>query len=143
MNYLPRSADFGLLVLRLWIGGSMLLLHGWGKVQSYSDIAKNFPDPLKIGSQTSLSLAVFAETVCALLLAFGFLTRFAALVLGINLGVAFVMVHKLDLKLGAGGSGELAFLYLGACVTLFIAGGGRFGFDNSAPARKRPRPAQD
>ena len=143
LNFLPRSPDLALLVLRLWIGGSMLLLHGWTKIRDFSTMQKDFLDPFGIGQPASLGLCIFAETVCSVLLALGLFTRFAALGGAINMGVAFVIAHKMDLKLGVGGSGELAFLYFAGYVTLFIAGGGRFGFDNPAPARRRPKPAQD
>ena len=69
-------------------------------------MAGKFPDPLGVGSTTSLALAVFAEVVCSVLLAFGLFTRLAAAVLAINMATAFLMVHKLALT--GPGSGELA-----------------------------------
>ena len=143
LNFLPKSPDLALLVLRLWIGASMLLLHGWTKIRDFSTFQKDFIDLLGMGKPASLALCIFAETVCSVLLAAGLFTRFAALCGAINMGVAFYVVHNMDLKLGAGGTGEMAFLYLAAYVTLFIAGGGRFGFDQQAPAKRRPRPSQD
>ena len=145
LNFLPRSSDLALLLLRLWIGASMLLLHGWDKLKTFSTLKEKFADPTGLGMPNSvaLGLCVFAEVVCAVLLASGFLTRLAALTSAINMGVAFFIVHKMDIKFGVGGTGELAFLYLAAYVTLFIAGGGRFGFDNPAPAKRRSRPPPD
>ena len=123
------SANFGLLVLRLWIGFSMLLNHGVEKLKTFSDLAPNFPDPLGIGHTASLALAVFAEFFASLLLIFGLVTRFGALVLTINMGVAFISVHKGALS--GQGSGELAFLYLMGYVTLLLAGPGRFSVDKA------------
>ena len=127
LNFLPRSVDFALLLLRLWLGLTMLLNHGRGKLMGFGEMAAKFSDPLGVGPTLSLSLAVFAEGVCALLVAMGLLTRFAALVLTIMLGVAFFMVHQSALS--GPGSGELAFIYLAGFLALFLAGPGRFSID--------------
>src|SRR6478736_332133 len=120
------TANLGLLVLRLWLGGAMLLLHGWDKITHYGKLSKEFPDLLHIGSPAAnLVLAIFAEVVCSALLAVGFITRFAALTLAINLAVAFTLVHHLKLA-GDPPNGEMAFIYLAGYVTLMIAGPGRF-----------------
>jgi putative oxidoreductase len=69
------AANFGLLVLRLWIGFSMLLNHGVEKLEKFSDTAPNFPDPLGIGHTASLALVVFAEFFVSLFVIFGLVTR--------------------------------------------------------------------
>jgi putative oxidoreductase len=121
------AANLGLLVLRLWIGFSMLLNHGVEKLKTFSDLAPNFPDPLGIGHPASLALAVFAEFFASLLLVFGLVTRLGALVLTINMSVAFFIVLKGSLN----GAGELAFLYLMGYVTLLLAGPGSFSVDKA------------
>jgi putative oxidoreductase len=121
------AASLGLLVLRLWIGFSMLVNHGVEKLGHFSDTAPHFPDPLGIGHTASLALAVFAEFFASLLLIFGLVTRWSALVLAINMAVAFIAVHKGALS--GQGSGELAFLYLMGYVTLLLAGPGSFSLD--------------
>jgi len=128
LNFLPRSADAGLLVLRLWLGLSLLLLHGKAKLLGFAEMYQKFPDPLGVGSTASLALAVFAEVVCSALLALGLLTRFAALSAAVTMGVAFFIVHKGSLAMGSG-SGELAFIYLAGFVTLVIAGPGCLSLD--------------
>lgn len=122
-----RPASLGLLVLRLWVGLTMLLNHGTDKLKHFSDLAPNFPDPLGIGHPASLALAVFAEFFASLLLIFGLVTRWSALVLAIDMAVAFVGVHKTALS--GQGSGELAFMYLMGYVTLLLAGPGSFSVD--------------
>jgi putative oxidoreductase len=117
---------FGLLMLRLALGLAMLFNHGLDKLNHFSDHADKFPDPLGIGSVPSFALVTFAETAGAVLLALGLLTRFAALTLVIDLGVAVFMVHK-----AASGGGELAFVYLAGYVALFFAGGGKFSLDKA------------
>jgi len=134
LDFLPASSSVGLLVLRLWLGLSLVLLHGWSKLSNYSSMLSKFPDPLGVGSPVSLTLAVFCEFFCALLLAMGLFTRSAALALSINMGVAFFLVHKANLKMGPG-SGELAYVYLAGFVTLLIAGPGCLSLDaKSKPA---------
>jgi putative oxidoreductase len=118
--------SLGLLVLRLWLGLAMFFNHGLAKLTNFSDMASKFPDPLGIGQTPSLGLVVFAETAGALLLAVGLLTRFAALTLVIDLGVAFLIIHK-----AASGAGELAFIYSAGYAALLIAGGGRFSMDKA------------
>jgi putative oxidoreductase len=120
--------SFGLFVLRLWFGLTLLLHHGLEKLASFGKTAPTFFDPFHIGSTPSFALAVFAEVVCATLVAVGLLTRFAALSLVINFSVAFFLFHKQAMS--GPKSGELAFMYLACFVTLLIAGGGKFSVDN-------------
>jgi putative oxidoreductase len=134
------AASLGLLVLRLWIGFAMLLNHGVEKLQNFSDTAPHFPDPLGIGHPASLGLAVFAEFFVSLFVIFGLVTRWSALVLAIDMAVAFVAVHKGALS--GQGSGELAFLYLMGYVTLLLAGPGRFSVDKVLFGKGGSRPAK-
>ena len=117
-----------LLVARLWFGLTMLFNHGWDKLTHFKDIVDAFPDPLGLGHDVTLVLVVFAEVIAALMLAIGLCTRLAALVLVIDMFVAFLMVNKTELT----GQGELAFLYLAGYVVLLIAGGGLFSLDTVA-----------
>jgi putative oxidoreductase len=134
LNFLPRSADFALLLLRLWFGLSLLWLHGWGKVANYSSMAEKFPDVLGLGSsKVTLILAIFGEVICAGLVALGLFTRVAALGCGTTMFVAFWVAH--GHRLTGQGNGELAFMYLGAFVALFVAGGGKYSIDARIGAR--------
>jgi putative oxidoreductase len=121
------SANFALLVLRLWIGLEMLILHGYDKLTHFNTYAQKFPDPFGIGVHASLGLSIFAEFFASILIIFGLVTRWSALVLIINMTVAFVSVHKGALS--GEHSGELAFLYLMAYVVLLLAGPGRVSAD--------------
>jgi putative oxidoreductase len=122
------SANFALLVLRLWVGFAMLLLHGADKFMNFSAHAQKFPDPLGIGHTASLALSVFAEFFVSMLIILGLVTRWSALVLILNMTVAFfISVHKAALN--GEHSGELAFLYLMTYVVLLLAGPGRFSAD--------------
>jgi putative oxidoreductase len=127
LEFLPASTDVALLVLRLWLGLSMLWLHGAGKFMNLINGSSQFADPIGIGQLPSLILAVLAEAVCSILLALGLFTRFAALLLAITMGVAFFIAHGGALK--GQGNGELAFIYLAGFVTLFFAGAGKYSVD--------------
>ena len=135
------SANFALLILRLWIGVEMMVLHGVDKLMNFTTASPDFPDPLGIGRTASLVLVVFAE-VFASLLVVGLFTRFAALVLITYMTVAFVLIRKGALS--GEYSGELPFLYLLVYFVLFLAGPGRvsadkifFGKNPTAPSTEK------
>ncbi|HVK57754.1 MAG TPA: DoxX family protein [Candidatus Kapabacteria bacterium] len=142
LEFLPASVDCGLLALRLWLGISMLLLHGWGKLMDYRGMDR-FPDPLRVGHEVSWGLTVFGEVVCSILLILGLFTRFAALTGAITMTVAFFIVHRMMFKGAA--PGELAFIYLGGFLAIFLAGPGRFALDgkSKSSAPKKVKPAKD
>src|SRR5882757_8785924 len=129
--FAPGNVSFctslALFVLRLCLGLTMLLNHGLDKLKKFSDLSSGFPDPLHVGHTTSLVLVVFAEAVCSALLVLGLVTRFGAFVGGINMAVAFFVVHKAVLS--GEHSGELAFIYLAGYFALLIAGPGRLSMD--------------
>lgn len=127
LQFLPTSADLALLLLRLWFGLPLLLLHGLPKLMDFRAEAGSFPDPLGVGSPVSLGLAILGEVVCSSLLVLGLFTRLAALGAGTTMAVAFWRVHHLTLRGEA--SGELAYVYLGVFVALLLAGAGRFSLD--------------
>jgi putative oxidoreductase len=129
LNFLPRSYDLALLVLRIWIGASLLLIHGMQKLTHFSQMSAHFPDPLHIGSRLSLVLLVIAEVIGAIFVMLGLATRIAALIIIIDLSVAFSMVHHFAFS--GPHSGELPYVYLGGFVTIFLAGAGRFSVDRA------------
>jgi putative oxidoreductase len=130
LGFIPPNYDLGLLVMRVCLGFSLFRCHGLSKIIGFSQMSTHFANPLHIGVQTSLMLAIFAESVCALLVVLGLATRWAALVIVIDVGVAFSFVHKF--RLTGQGSGELAYLYLTMMIVLFICGAGRYSVDGRA-----------
>jgi len=127
LEFLPVSVDFGLLLLRAWLGLTMFCNHGLDKLLTFSEKSAGFPDPLGVGSPVSLALAVFGEVVCAALLTLGLFGRFAALALAVTMAVAFFLVHQGALS--GEGSGELAFIYWAGFLTLFASGPGSLSLD--------------
>lgn len=117
--------DIGLLLLRLSLGFGMIYGHGWNKFINYGQMADGFADPIGLGPQLSLTLVVFAEFFCSILVFFGLATRLALIPLIINMAVAFFIVHAAD----DFGTKEKAWLYLWPYVALFFTGPGRFSID--------------
>jgi putative oxidoreductase len=115
----------GLLILRVWVGLMMAFGHGWGKLAGFSERVASFADSLGVGSHISLSLAVFAEFFCALLLVLGFFTRGVVIPLIINMSVAAFVIHGDD----PFGRKELALLYLAVFAAVFFMGPGRYSID--------------
>lgn len=128
LDFIPRNTDLGLLLLRLWLGLSMAILHGWGKVSALVSGKIMFDKPvIGLGATPEFVLATFAEFACALLVAMGLLTRFAALFLIVTMSVAFFVAH--GRALSGPGSGEIAFLYLAGFIAIFVAGPGKYSVD--------------
>jgi len=128
LSFLPHAQNLALLTLRVLVGASLFLSHGLEKIKGFSQMVQHFPNPLHIGAHSSLAFALISDAVCSLLLIIGLGTRWAALFIAINTGVAFTLVHKM--RLSGEHNGELAWLYLAASLTLFFAGAGEFSVDH-------------
>lgn len=117
--------DAGLLLLRVSTALLMLTQHGWGKLISYSDKAATWADPIGVGSELSLALAIFAEFFCAAFVVAGFATRAAAIPLAITMLVAVGIVHWDD----PFARKEMGLLFLTPFLVLICTGGGRWSVD--------------
>ena len=118
--------DLGLLLLRLGVALPLVLEHGWGKLQMLLDgNGAGFPDPLGVGNELSLMLAVFGEVLAPVGLALGLLGRLSALPVVVTFCVAFFVVHGDD----DFSSKELAFFYLLGSASLLLTGPGRLSVD--------------
>ena len=125
LNSEPVALDFGLLTLRVGAGGTMIWQHGWPKLTGFTEIMDTFGDPIGLGPAISLGLIVFAETICAALVALGLWTRLSTLPLIIGMAVAaFIANGDKPFK-----SQELAVTYMVAFVAIFFTGSGRFSLD--------------
>lgn len=113
-----------LLLFRL-LFGILLISHGLQKALNFETLAVVFPDPLGIGSQMSLLLAIFGEVFCSVAFVFGFLYRLAMIPMIFTMFIAFFVIHSAD----PFATKELAFVYLLAFVILFIAGPGKYSVD--------------
>ena len=121
-----RRNDLALLLLRLGFGGFMIYGHGWGKmIKLFTENPIQFGDPIGLGANASLMLAVFAELVCAVFVSIGLFTRYAVIPLIITMAVALLFVHFND----AFGRQEKALMYLVGYICILIAGPGYYSID--------------
>lgn len=127
LKFLPRNTDAALLLLRLWLGISILALHGLPKLQKLIAGKHEFADPLGIGQLPSLVMAVGSEFVGAILIILGLFGRLGALMLAGTMAVAWGITHKMQLS--GPGSGELAFIYLAGFLAIVLAGSGKYSVD--------------
>ena len=130
---MDRNRDLGLLIVRLGIGLSLLVLHGWGKITGGADLWGKIG-----GSMGNLGIhflpvfwgfmAALAESVGSALVILGLFFRPAAALLAFTMLVA--AFHHLSLPAGAPGAGwngashalELLSVYLG----LVLLGPGKY-----------------
>jgi len=115
--------ELGTLILRLGTAVPLLVLHGWPKWANYAQKAGGFPDPLGVGSEMALNLAIFGELVCAALLVVGLATRFAGVVVAGMFAVIVFVVQPGEM------AGELAGLYGVAALAIASIGPGRLSLD--------------
>ena len=127
MRFVPERSQLGLALLRVWIGATLFLRHGWEKQPAHwAQFMAHFPDPIGIGAHPSFFFAFFSDFVCAILLMIGLGTRWAALYCFGNIFVAWAFVHHFQF-FGKGPGmdhGEVIVFYLGGLLTLIIAGPG-------------------
>ena len=118
------TTNLALLIFRVGVG-LMMLTHGYPKFQRLMAGEFRFGDPLGLGVEVSLVLAVLAEFVGSILIILGLGTRLAAIPQMITMAVAWFIVHIDD----PFGTQEKAALYLLCFLTLFITGAGHYSLD--------------
>ncbi|TDH25104.1 DoxX family protein [Segetibacter sp. 3557_3] len=128
----PDLLNLWLFIFRIAIG-VLMLIHGWPKFQTLMLGNIQFADPIGLGPGLTLGLVVFAEVLCSILIIIGFATRLAAIVLIINMAVAFFVVHGSDPL----PKKELALLYLLIYITLLVTGSGKYGVDSQLSKKRR------
>jgi putative oxidoreductase len=125
INPNSNTTDIALLVARLGIG-TLMLTHGLPKLAMlFSGEPVQFPPVMGMSVQLSLSLAVFAEVFCSLLVISGFATRLAVIPLVVTMLVALISIHAADVFTKQ----EPALYYLLVYVVLLIAGSGKYSVD--------------
>jgi putative oxidoreductase len=125
VNKAGNITDIALLVARTGIA-ALMLTHGIPKLlMLLSGAPVQFPPVMGMSAELSLSLAVFAEVFCSVLLLAGFATRLAVIPLIITMITALVFIHAAD----PFAKQELAFQYLLVYLVLLFAGSGRFSID--------------
>jgi putative oxidoreductase len=120
-----QAQDIGLLFLR--VSGALFLLavHGLPKLLDFSAQLQLIEDPFHLGAHLTLSLAIFAEVLCPLLIIVGALVRLACLPILFVLLVALLIVHPQ----WSVAEGQFGWLLLILFTSLFIAGPGRLALN--------------
>ncbi len=128
------NIDLGLLILRLWFGLEMALMHGLPKLQKLLSPQHNeFFDFLGIGGTASLALAVLGELVCGLLIALGLFTRLSTIPYIITMLVAAFIVHAAD----PWGKMAAPLMYVVPALVLLLTGPGKYSLDEKLARAKR------
>lgn len=127
MKWMERNNDIGLLILRLSVGG-LMMLHGIYKIiNGIGMIRSQISD---MGMPEFFAYGVYVgEVVAPVLIILGIATRPAAAVFAVNCIVAMLMVHAEDifgLNQQGGWGVELLGLYLFGAVTLVFTGAGKY-----------------
>lgn len=121
---LNGSASIGVLILRIGLG-ILMLTHGYPKFEKMLSGDMSFGNPIFLGEELSLTLTVFAEFVCSILLILGLLTRPAVFLLAFTMAVAAFIVHGDD----GIGKQEKALMYLAGYLCLWFTGPGKYSAD--------------
>jgi putative oxidoreductase len=120
------APDFGLLVLRVGTSATMFFAHGLPKLMNFGELSERFGDPFGLGSGVSLSMCIMAEFFSSIFLAIGFASRWAALLLVINMTVVVTWAHAGDPFQRK----ELGLIYLISFLALFFTGPGKYSVDH-------------
>jgi putative oxidoreductase len=128
----PAEHDSGKLILRLTIGG-LLLLHGIGKLVKGIDGLVELHESKGIPALMAYGVYV-GEVLAPLFLIVGFRARIAALLVAFTMFWAIMMRHAADVfKLTESGAWgvELPALFLLGAVAIYFLGAGRYALSGS------------
>ncbi len=124
-NYQKDIRSSVILLFARIIFGILLMTHGFQKFINFSEMSNVFPDPLHVGNQVSLMLAIFGELICPIAFILGFLYRLSTIPMIFTMCIAFFSIHGGDAFVVK----ELAFVYLTVFLLLYITGPGKFSID--------------
>ena len=124
-GYTDTTFSTGIFLLRA-AAGALLIPHGHMKMQKFSTLVPHALDPFHLGPSVSLSLSIFAELFCSILIILGLATRLACIPVIINMAVAVFIAHKGEIF----GEGEHAALYMAIFTAILFTGPGKYSLDN-------------
>ncbi|GAA1427674.1 DoxX family protein [Microlunatus lacustris] len=132
--------DLGLLVVRLALAGVMIahgvqkaFLNGLaGTQQGFTGMGAPLPELTAV-------LVVLLEIGGGVLLVAGLATRVVALLFGVTMVGAAVLVHLPNGFYAADGGWELVGLLAALCLALVLSGAGRFSVDSALVERRRAK----
>lgn len=123
--------DLSILILRLFSGSGIVLLHGWDKIQGIFRFLSGgewkFVDTVaSIGFPVPGLFAILAgltEFIGGIFVIIGFLTRISAGLL------SFVVIVAIYFHIKTSTNFELPLIYLGMFLSLIFSGAGKFSVD--------------
>jgi putative oxidoreductase len=123
-KYSTGAFNLGMLILRI-ATGLLLASHGYAKLIKFNTLRYKFINFMHLGSTASLTLIIFAELICGILLILGLFTRLACI--PIIIGMAVVVFVASNGHIFA--EGERGMVYLAATLTILLCGAGRISID--------------
>lgn len=127
MNFLNRLQPLGLLILRLALG-AIMIAHGWQKIAGGMSHTMGFLAHLGIPPWMAY-LVVAAEFGGGILVVIGFLTRFAAFAILIDMLVAIFKVHISHGLFSSNGGFEFPMACAAIAFSLIFFGAGPIAID--------------
>ena len=127
---LKHYSDVGILIIRVFPGFAMFLNHGMSKISAgtakWERLGSALTDLIGFESLKIFFgfMASYAESLGALFIMVGLLTRFSSFLLFFTMIVASLK-HYFE-----GEFSELAFIYGCICFALMISGPGKYSVDN-------------
>ncbi len=125
LDKLSRYQHIALVLMRVVIAGYLVVNQGWPTFQQFRAGATEYPDPLHLGSRTTMALMVFTELICAFFVVVGLYTRLLAMVIAFGFTVAVFIHHWPD----PFGYKELPTLYWVSFIAMAILGPGKYSLD--------------
>lgn len=123
------SDDLGKLILRLSVGG-LILLHGIAKLNNIDGTVQHISGMVAgFGLPPEVAYGVFlGEVIAPVMVILGILTRLGGLMIAVNMIAAIVLVHMADLMViteMGGWALELQGLFLFGGLAIMFLGAGR------------------
>lgn len=127
------NKDKGLLVFRVLAAIAIFKAHGLPKLLNYQETLQHIPDPLGLGSLFSAHFAIFANVLCAILVALGLFTRVAAfIILSLTL-TGLLVIHFND----SAKFQDVPLIYSIVFGYITYIGSGKYGLDYKLKARNK------
>ena len=124
IRYTTSAFTLAMLILRVG-AGILMMNHGYDKLVNFEKYSSQFMNFLGMSCTVSLALVIFAEFFCSIFLVLGLFTRLAVIPLIIDVSVAVLKAHNVDIF----GEGELPSLFFLIFVTILLIGPGKISVD--------------
>lgn len=131
VNRSSEHVDIAILLARISIA-ILMLTHGISKIALFNETPVQFMDFMGLGTEMSLTLAIFAEMGCSVLILLGLGTRVAVIPLIITMLVAVFIVHGAD----PFAKQEMGLHYLLVYIMLLLTGSGKYSLDSLVTAKR-------